>query len=246
MTVVGIDVRTGRAALQLSGGPLIGKVLSVGPDRARIGLVASEALLLGGDDVRIDVRVGPGAHLELVEMAGVVAYHGRGRAASWSVHVRVAENATLTWHSEPFVISDGAEVTRSTTVDLGPMATALLRETLVFGRAGENGGSLHTRTRVSTCGGPMLAEDLALDPAHRAAVGILGGPSGVARVVDSIQVLGRRAPRTQAAQVTWLDLDQPGAIIRWAGADLASSPLPDLWPAVVRTSLSEPTGTMET
>jgi urease accessory protein len=247
VTVVGIDARPGRAALHLVGGPLTGKVLSVGPDRARIGLVATEALLLGGDDVRIDVRVGPGAHLELVEMAGVVAYHGRGRPASWTVHVHVAENATLTWHGEPFVVCDGAEVSRFTTIDLDLTATALLRETLVFGRAGETGGSLHTRTRVSAGGEPMLAEDLALGPAQRAAVGVLGGPAGVDRVVDSIQLFGRRQPRTQSAQVTWLDLDQPGAVIRWTGIDLASSPMPDLWPALgVRTPLSGPAGTMET
>ncbi len=221
-------------------------MLSVGPDRARIGLVATEALLLGGDDVRIDVRVGSGAHLELVEMAGVVAYHGRGRPASWTVRIEVAAGATLTWHGEPFVIADGAEVTRTTTIALDDAAAAVLRETLVFGRTGETGGSLRTRTRVNIGEEPLLAEDLALAPAQRAAAGQLGGPAAADRIVDSIQVFGRRPPRAESAQVTWLDLDRAGAVVRWTGADLASSPMLELWPAFAEQNrLSEPAGTMK-
>ena len=246
MTAVGIEARAGRAALHLVGGPLTGKVLSVGPDRARIGLVASEALLLGGDDVRIDVRVGPGAHLELVEMAGVVAYHGRGRPASWTVRIEVGANATLTWHGEPFVVSAGADVSRTTAIVLDQGATAVLRETLVFGRAGQTGGSLRTRTRVSLGGVAMLVEELALAPALRSAVGQLGGPTGVDRIVDAIGVFGRRPPCTASVLVSRLDLDLPGTVVRWTGADLASSPMPDLWPALAeRSPVSDPAGTME-
>jgi len=246
VTVVGIDARVGRADLHLVGGPLTGKVLSVGPDQARVGLVAAEALLLGGDEVRIDVRVGPSAHLELVEMAGVVAYHGRGRPASWTVHIAVGAHATLTWHGEPFVVSAGAEITRTTAIALDHGATAVLRETLVFGRAGQTGGSLHTRTRVTTGGVPMLVEDLELTPARRAAVGQLGGPAGVDRIVDAIGVFGRRPPRSASVRVSRLDLDLPGGLVRWTGADLASSPMSDLWPAfAARSPVSEPAGTME-
>ena len=46
-------------------------------------LVGQTALLLGGDAVELDVRVGPGARLELCDVAGTVAYDGRGRSARW-------------------------------------------------------------------------------------------------------------------------------------------------------------------
>ena len=49
----------------------------------RIGLLATSALLLGGDRVQIEVEVGPGASLELFDVAGTVAYHGRGQPAAW-------------------------------------------------------------------------------------------------------------------------------------------------------------------
>ena len=78
MTFVGIAARPGRAALRLSASQLAAKVISAGPEHARIGLVATTALLLGGDHVLVEVDVGAGCTLELVEMAGVVAYHGRG------------------------------------------------------------------------------------------------------------------------------------------------------------------------
>ena len=49
---------------------------------ARVGLVATTALLLGGDHVEIDIDVGPGAWLEVVEIAGTVAYDADGVASS--------------------------------------------------------------------------------------------------------------------------------------------------------------------
>jgi hypothetical protein len=77
-------------------------------------------------------------------------------------------------------------------------------------------------------------------------VGQLGGSAGVDRIIDSIQVFGRRPPRTESAQVTWLELDQPGAVLRWTGAELAPSPMLELWPALAEQNrLSEPAGTMK-
>jgi urease accessory protein len=163
----------------------------------------------------------------------VVAYHGRGRPASWTVTVDVADHGSLIWHGEPFVVADGADVSRTVTITLGPAATLAQRETLVFGRTREAGGDLHTRSRAAVCGTPLLAEDLALHRAGRSAIGVLGGPSGVDRIVDSIAVLGRRPANTPVPPgVVRLDLDGEGAVFRWTGSDLAGSPLSRLWPAV--------------
>jgi len=66
VTRIGVHAEQGRARLTLTEGPVSPRVLRVADNGARIGLVATQALLLGGDHVRLDVEVGPGAWLELV------------------------------------------------------------------------------------------------------------------------------------------------------------------------------------
>ena len=79
MTRIGVQAAPGRARLTLTGGPIGPRVLRVAENGARIGLVATTALLLGGDHIDIEIDVGPGAWLELVETAGTVAYDADGR-----------------------------------------------------------------------------------------------------------------------------------------------------------------------
>ncbi|MBN0041888.1 urease accessory protein UreD [Cellulosimicrobium cellulans] len=154
VTRVGAYREAGRVRCDLRPGALSPRVLSTGPGTARVALVATRALLLGGDRVRVEVRAGEGVELELVEVSGTVAYAGRGRSASWDVDVRVDAGGLLVWDALPFVVADGADVERSTRVSLADggarheRGVALLRETLVLGRSGEVGGRLRSRTRV--------------------------------------------------------------------------------------------------
>jgi len=154
VTRVGAYREAGRVRCDLRPGALSPRVLSAGRGTARVALVATRALLLGGDHVRVEVHVGEGVELELVEVSGTVAYAGRGRSASWDVDVRVDARGLLVWDARPFVVADGADVARSTGVTLaagdahGAGGAALLRETLVLGRSGEAGGRLRSRTRV--------------------------------------------------------------------------------------------------
>lgn len=145
---------------------------------ARVSLVPEGALLLAGDAVRIQVFVGPGARLDLVEPGGTVAYDMRGGSATWDVDIVLAEGARLVWHGEPFVSAAGSAVTRRTRVQLGDGAVCALRETLVLGRHGEPGGLLR-----QVFESPMLHDDL--DVSHPLA---LGGH----RVMGTITVLGKR------------------------------------------------------
>ncbi len=78
-------MRDGRHQVRTSAGLLRAQRLHGPADRVRVALVGQTALLLGGDEVGLDVEVGPGAVLDLSDIAGTVAYHGRGRAASWHV-----------------------------------------------------------------------------------------------------------------------------------------------------------------
>ena len=145
MTRIGVQAAPGRARLTLTGGPISPRVLRVAEDGARIGLVATTALLLGGDHVDIEVDVGPGAWLEIVETAGTVAYDadgvdvvldgpdhgGRRRRADLGRRTlrRLATAPTCGGH---------------TSIELGAGAVACLRETLVLGRTGETGGAIRS------------------------------------------------------------------------------------------------------
>ncbi|MEO5831887.1 MAG: urease accessory protein UreD [Nakamurella sp.] len=227
MTSVGIRAGSGgRPELTLLSTHLSPRTLRSGGNSARIALVGTTALLLAGDHVRIGIAVGAGCHLEIVDTAGTVAYDGRGGASSWTVEITVADGASLVWKAEPFVVADGADVTRSTTVTLAPTGVALLRETLVLGRSGEAGGALYSRTRVTHGGGPLLAEDLDLtDRRSRARVGILGAH----RVLDTVGLLGCRPPSSSPAAVRLFPLAGAGAVARFLGGELHRSGAPGLF-----------------
>ena len=229
MTLIAVDPAPGRARVTHTPGPIAARVQRVDPDGARVALVATTALLLGGDHVEFDVRVGPGGWLDVVETAGTVAYDAQGVASGWTVRARLGAGARLTWNGEPFVIADGANVHRVTELDLAPGATACLRETLVFGRVGEAGGALRATTRARLDGTDLLVEDLDLaDPLVRTAPGLLGP----CRVVDSVLLLGAAAPLEPALPPgTRYDLAGPGTLARVLAADTGRSGLDEVWSA---------------
>ena len=152
--------------------------------------------------MRIEVVVRGAVRLEIVETAGTVAYAMRGASSRWDVDLTLSEGASLTWHGEPFVISEGANVTRSLHARLEPGCTAMLRESLVLGRHGESGGRLRTTTRVWLGAEVLLAEDLCPDDGWA----VLGD----SRCLDTITALGMRLPD----QAATLQLDGPASIAR--------------------------------
>ena len=226
MTRIEVHADGGRARCSVRTGLLSPRVLSSDATGARVALVATGALLLAGDQVRIDVHVGAGAWLEVVETSGTVAYDARGGSASWDVSIRIDDGGTLVWEGLPFVVAAGADVRRSTTAALARDAALLLRETLVLGRTGEVGGDLRSTTRCVLDDRPAFVEDLRLD-ASRTAPGVLGG----ARVLDSILCVGARPPAdpTSAGRVH-LELDAPGAVLRSLGQDAHAGSLDAHWP----------------
>ena len=217
-----------RAATErfLTNGPLRAQQVHSRPGWCRVGLLASTALLLGGDLVELYVSVGPQARLDLFEVAGTVAYDGRGRAAGWRVQVELAEGAVLRMSGEPFVVTDGADVVRSMSLDLSDTARALLRDTLVLGRTGEQGGRLHSHTTVRAGGLPVCVEDHDLEPASRNLPGLLGGR----RVLDSITSFGDPTLLPSGTGATTFRLHgEAGALCRYVGYELAASPLHQEW-----------------
>jgi urease accessory protein len=232
-----------RARVRLRAGQVAPRLLSLDASGARIALLSITATLLAGDDVRLEVAVGPGAWLELVDVAAVVAYSARGGRARWTVDLRVGPGGTVTWHGLPMVVCEGADVARRIHAVLGDGAIVVLRDTVVLGRTGERGGSLLSSARVDLAGRPLLAEDLDLTSADAAAPSTAppraeAGMLGQHRVLDTISVLGCRAALAAVPKgCTRYDLAGPGTLMRHVGAKAHGSPLGDVWPeclAVVR------------
>jgi len=234
VTRVGVHRRADGSgvALDLATTALLPRVLATTARGARVALVGARALLLAGDEVHVDVVVGDGCELDLVEVAGTVAYDGRGGAASaWTVHARLGEGARLRWHGEPFVVATGADVVRRVELDLAAGAQALLREVLVLGRSGEAGGALLATTRARLAGRALLAEDLELrEPGLRGSPALLGG----ARCLDTVTLLGARGEGEDVFQ-----LEQPGSQARALLTAAHTSPLAPVW-ARWRAGMPEP------
>lgn len=174
---------------------------------AVVSLVPEGALLLAGDSLWLDIEVGAGACLELLEPAGTVAYPMSGGHARWEVRIRLGPGAGLIWAGEPFVVAEGASVIRRTHVSMSAGACLALREVVVLGRHGEGPGELEQELDVVEPGGlPVLRESLHLGPDSNRL--LIGG----ARAISTVLLLGERLP--DAGEGTRLELDTRGTLVR--------------------------------
>ena len=153
-----------------------------GTGPAVVHLVSSAATPLGGDEVTLIVRVGPGASLRLAGVAAAVALPGPHGAPSRSVvRLHAAPRASVAYLPEPTVITSRARHTAELHADLAADACLHTREVLVLGRAGERPGVLTTSVSVTRGGRPVLRQRLAIgDPALDASVAYLAGKRVVA------------------------------------------------------------------
>lgn len=187
------------------------------PAGVTLCLVPEGALLLSGDAIGLDLEVEAGVTVEVIEPGGTVAFDMRGGSASWDVRIRVAAGGALTWAGEPFVVSQGARVTRRMQVTYAEGARLGLRETLVLGRTGEPPGVLWQRCDVRRFARPVLIEALDLD--RDTSPELLGR----SRVVSTVLALGLEPgpehvlKSTMAAQADLsqhrFDLAEPGATL---------------------------------
>lgn len=210
-----------RSRLVLAAGLLTPRVVRHDASGAEVALIATTATLLGGDALRLCVDVGPGLRLDLRDVAGTVAYHGRGLGCVIDVSLRVHAGGTLTWACQPLVVADGAEVTRSLHVDVAEGGRLLLHDQVSLGRSGQEGGRLDCHTTMTYAGRPALVEHLEV----RAGLGT--GALGTARVVDSVTAIGWR-PETPPGHAAYR-LHEPGAVSRQLLTQAHDSTLAALW-----------------
>ncbi|WP_244931106.1 urease accessory protein UreD [Nocardioides sp. W7] len=226
ITVERSDVGRVRVGLEASARPdlpLLRPVLvAAGSASARVALVAEGALLLARDAMVVEVHVGAGATLELLEPAGTVAYDMRGGSATWDVDVRLDQDARLLWHGEPFVAAAGSDVRRRTRLRLALGARLALREQLVLGRYGEWPGRVrHRLDATSDDGTPLLVEEIDLAPESTGM--LLGGR----RVLATVLTLGADPGEPDSPQC--LRLECGGTLVRALAGEAHRATLAAAW-----------------
>jgi urease accessory protein len=146
-------VRTLRSAAPLTLIPVRGQPV--------VHLVNSAASPLGGDDLTLTVHVGPHACLTLTGIAATVALPGpHGEKSRTTVHMALAEGATVAYLPEPTVITRRARHESVLIATLAADAHLHTRETVVLGRANEQPGELTTALHVTREGRPVLRQHL--------------------------------------------------------------------------------------
>ncbi|MER6874634.1 urease accessory protein UreD, partial [Amycolatopsis sp. NPDC000673] len=144
---------------------------------AMVHLVNSATAPLGGDELRLEIRVGPGAELKLSGVAATLALPGLRAVPSLStVEIVVEDGGSFEYLPEPTVVTARADHVAVLRADLAADAWFHTREVLVLGREGERPGRLSSTVHV-TCGDvPALRQTQTVgDPALDASLAVLAG-----------------------------------------------------------------------
>ena len=216
-TRAGADGRT-RVTVLRSDGPLALRETPQG-----VYLVGAAAGPLGGDDLGLDIDVGPGSRLLLRSAAGALLLPGpRGGTSQLRIHARVGAGGRLDFCLPPTVAAAGCDHRARTVVDLGTAATLRWREEIVLGRHGEPSGRCVSRLDVILAGVALYRGEVAVGgPATDASSAVLDGARAVGSV---ILVDARRPPPSPEATdgVAVLPLAGPGTAVSATAPDAAT------------------------
>lgn len=189
-------------------------------EAARVALSAGAAGPLGGDDLRLDVEVGPGAVLVLRSVAASLVLPGPHGAPSRSdVRVYVAAGGALVWLPGLVIAAHGCRHHAFAHVTLEAGARLLVREEFLLGRHAEAPGALRQRLRVCLGDRPLYDQELAVGPGADGWDGpaVTGGSRavGAALVVDPAWGVGAASvlPPTAEAGMALLPLSGPAVVV---------------------------------
>jgi urease accessory protein len=194
-------------------------------DTVQVCRAAAAAGPLGGDDLRLDVRVGPESSLVLSDVSATLALPGpHGLRSHMRLAAEVGPGGFLALQSQPLIAATACDHRMITEVDLAADARLIAREELLLGRHGEEPGSIGQRLRVCRDGRPVYDQDVVLGvddvPGWR-------GPAvaGGRRAVGSVLLVGLPA---DASNVQENDLDDDTAVMHiGAGCVVVTSVAPD-------------------
>jgi urease accessory protein len=207
-----------------------------------VHLVGGAAGPLRGDDLRLDIEVGPGAQLEIRSVAASLALPGNaGQPPSrLAISAAVASGAILRWRPEPLIAAAGCDHLAVTDVRVDAGGALLWRDDLVCGRHGEPAGDVRIDTTIRYAGRTLYRHELAIGPGAPGWSGaaVLGtttptrttGPqrpasatrAGAGRAVGSVILAGPDLPpaRVLGDDAVLMPLAGPGMLAMAVGADI--------------------------
>jgi urease accessory protein len=226
---------TARAAVAARAGPAgrsqVTVLRSDGPVALRetpqgVYVVGAAAGPLGGDDLRLDIDVGPGAQLVLRSAAGALLLPGPHGGISWMrFHARVAAGGRLDFCLPPAVAAAGCDHRVGAVVELAPGASLRWREAMVLGRHGESSGHCVTRLDVTLAGSPLYRGELAVGcPGTDASSAVLDGAAAAGTVVLAECHVDHEARPPAAARdgLAVMPLAGPGTVVSATAPDAAT------------------------
>lgn len=185
--------------------------------------------LVGGDRLKIDVAVGPGAHALCTTPAATKAYRTAGPPASQLQVVVVEDGGTIEWLPQETIVFDGADVDLGTRLDLGAGARVLAMDLVCLGLPARAEifarGCCRQRLELWRQGAPLVVERARWDgggAALGASWGLGGAPvlgTLLAAPAPAAAGAALEALRARAAELP--DGDAGGATVLADGAALA-------------------------
>ncbi|MGI5245007.1 urease accessory protein UreD [Dactylosporangium sp. CA-139066] len=192
-----------------------------GPNEVHI--VGGAAGPLGGDDLSLEVEVGPGAELWLRTVAASVALPGRDGAESClSVHATVGEGGFLAFLPEPIVAAARCRHHNVSVVSVAGDARLLWREEAVFGRHGEPSGDLRLSTTIRRNARPWYRSDVAIGPSHPDGPAILDGARVLSTLITTTDIT-EISEKSSKADAAVMALARGGVVVTVVGDDLTAA-----------------------
>ncbi|WP_250009379.1 urease accessory protein UreD [Actinoplanes sp. M2I2] len=190
-----------------------------------VHLVGGGAGPLRGDELRLEIEVGPGASLELRSVAAQLALPGRGHLPRSRLHVSatVAAGGSLRWLPEPLIAAAGCDHLAVTRVEVADGGSLLWRDDLVCGRHGEDSGDVRVDTTIRYAGSTLYRHELSVGPSAPGWSGaaVLGGGRASGTVV-AVPAALLPAATSGPGDFAVMPLAGPGALATAVGGDIRS------------------------
>ncbi|GAA2497916.1 urease accessory protein UreD [Winogradskya humida] len=187
-----------------------------------VHLVGGAAGPLRGDDLRLDIEVGPGARLTVRSVAAQLALPGRLElpASRLAVRATVAAGGTLLWAPEPLIAAAGCHHLAATEVTVERGGTLIWRDDIVCGRHAETSGTVKTEVLIRYAGRALYRHELAIGPSAPGWSGpaVLGG----GRAAGTVVLAGPSLPRAAllGGDAVLMPLAGPGMLASAVGPDI--------------------------
>ena len=221
-------------------------LLPEGPDLCHVYLLHPPGGLVGGDELRLDLRVGPSARALVTTPAAGKVYRTLGPTAKQIQALSVEAGGSLEWLPQEIIVYDGAAVTIETRVELARGARFIGAETICFGlpARGErfSRGACRQRFEIWRGAEPLFIERGLFEggaPVHDAPWGLAGepvvallvaAPAPAPAVLETLREIAAALPEPDLAAFTVLGDDEL-LVARWRGgsAERARTFTQDCW-----------------